>query len=78
MLIRHLFFGLVATFLAGLASGLAGWPVWGIILSMVLGGNIGLVASALVALVPWPRATTELRSVLRPSASDPASLPPAE
>jgi hypothetical protein len=78
MLIRHLFLGLVATFLSGIASGLAGWSVWGIIIAMVVGGNIGLLASALLALVPWPRAATELGVALRPSASDPASLPPAE
>ena len=78
MLIRHLFFGLVATLLAGIAGGLAGWSVWGIILAAVLGGNIGLLASALAMLVPWSRARTELDSVLRPAAPDPASLPSAE
>ena len=78
MLIRHLFLGVLGAMIGGVVSASSGWSVWVVVGLVVLGGNFGLLSSALAVLVPWPGASTRLAPMIRSSASDPASLPPAE
>ena len=56
MLVRHLMVGVVVGAEAALATGLMGFSVWAMIGFCVLGANLGLLLSVLVALLPWRRA----------------------
>ena len=51
MLIVHLFAGLVAAFLPALWAWLDGASFWAMLGLYVLGGNLGVAASATVALI---------------------------
>ena len=78
MLIRRLFLGLLGAMLGGAMSLSAGWSAGAVVGCLVLGANVSLLASALVVIGQWPRASTRYAAAVRSSAADPASLPPAE
>jgi hypothetical protein len=78
MLIRHLFFGVLGAMIGGIMSLMTGWSAWSVLGFVVLGGNTGLAASALVVLLEWPVLSRRLTAMVPASATDPTSLPPAE
>lgn len=57
MLILHLFAGFVAAFSAGLWAWLDGASFWAMLGLYVIGGNLGVAASAAVSLI-LPRTGT--------------------
>jgi hypothetical protein len=78
MLVRHLLVGTMAGFLAGLVSIWAGFSVWATVGVYILTANLGLLASALVGLIGWPRWSAKMARELRGTASDPVGVSPAE
>lgn len=51
MLIAHLFFGLLAGLIAGVWGWVAGLPIWAAVCLYVLGGSLGIAASAAVVFL---------------------------